>query len=185
MKKLLIIFLLFYPIISFSQRGYFEGYIITFENDTIFGKIMDGEENFFRQENFKKIRFIDSKGEFKKLSAKKIKNYSKTGKSDYKSMKINSRNYFGKVIIDGPVCLLYYTRVSDLGNHSHNIEAHYVQKKDEVKVSLVSPIAFKKRMSKFFSECEDVVERINDRSLNFFQIEEIVKIYNECVLKEI
>ncbi len=65
-------------------------------------------------------------------------------------------------------------------HHTYSNNNYYVAKKnEEIAVSLESGKKFKKTASKYFSDCPDLVAKIQSKEYKKRDIVEIVKFYNE------
>lgn len=183
MNKHILLILLVFPLISFGQKGFSEGYVITNKNDTIRGKIKDSPGGILGDSHYSKIRFIPTKGKQQKLGVHDIKEYSKAGIVKYRVI-ISITKEFAEVIIDGRVSLLTYTYKplddDDDSLNSGKISNYYLQKTSDTKVSQIREISFKKDMSLYFRDCPELKQLIDSKSLRFNDIKLIVKKYNEC-----
>ena len=187
----LIVFL--FPLLLNGQTGYSEGYIITYENDTIYGKIKD-RAGSLSSSNYLKIRFMNDEGEIEKFSAYDIRGYSKSGLINYRAIEIESK-YFAEVIEDGPLTLLandkkQYELQTNTGTNGDftnsttttNVYSHYyLQKKGSDKVTEVTKWNFKKKMSQYFMDYPELKEQIDNKSLRFNDLKLIVKKYNKNI----
>ncbi len=189
-KPVLTFLLLILFNVSFGQKNYSTGYVITLENDTIHGKIRDRFSFRFHAAH-KKIKIIDQNGEKTKFKAKDIKGYSKAGIVDYMTVQDDFGKSFARLLIDGNIKLL---TVHKSGTHSFSdsnavggissthetYSEHYYYLYDSAtsKVTEVNPFNFKKQMAEYFSDDEELARMIENKELRIQDLEIIVTQYN-------
>lgn len=88
MKSLSILILVLIPTICWSQSGYESGYIVTLQNDTIYGMVKDRDLGMFHQ-LYRKIKFKPEKGRKKRYSAYNVLAY-RVGHNEFISIWIHS-----------------------------------------------------------------------------------------------
>ena len=179
---------------SFSQKHFVEGYIITFENDTLHGKVRDR----FRfqphiQPSF--IKFIGNSGKAKKFKPKDIKGYSKNDIINYVSIKSGYFNYkFARIKLDGIIKLLaLQSETSNIQHfiHSNNFNDHspysegrlitkaYLYNSLTGETTKIKQMNYRKQLSEYFSDHERLKNLILEKQLGLSDIEVIVKEYNK------
>lgn len=197
-KSYLILIYLFIIKISYSQRGYIEGYVLK-GNDTIKGKIKD---NSFFMNKTKKILFLSADGKKQKLSSKQIKGYGKLGLLHYHSIYIGlfgGTPRFATVLESGNLILYSYTTTyhttsggyggsgfggySTMGSTSQSTN-YYIQQKNNNKTERVPFIGFKSFITKYVDDDTELKKDIEDKSLRYNDILLIVKKYNDDKLKK-
>lgn len=172
---------------SFGQKNYSEGYIITWENDTIHGKIRD---NFSSRSTFAPgiIKFIDKSGLTTKYLPTDIKGYSKAGFENYMTIQDDFGKNFARLIVAGNVKLLTIKKsgafpVSNAGvgytTSSINSISYYLYNPTTSQTTKVNPLYFKDQMAEYFSEYAELKEMIINKELRYQDIEIIVKKYNK------
>lgn len=177
--------------ISFGQKNYSEGYIITLQNDTIHGKIRD---RFGMRLEIapSKINFIDSTGTIVKYLPKDIKGYSKAGIIDYLTIQDNFGKNFGKLIVDGDVKLLTIkksgTRMASNPNATggfttiqsrYSNDVYYLYNTKTSNTTTVYQLFFKNRMADYFSDYDKLKTMILNKELRYRDLEVIVATYNK------
>ena len=181
MKRIIVLILIIIPVYSFSQKGYCDGYIIDYCNDTIYGRIKDSRQPF-SEKKFNKIRFIDSNGKRNRFSPYKISEYSKCGSYKFRSIDLDTR-YFAEVIVDGPVSLLKNVTVNYESYGNFN-SVYYLQRKGSRTLTKVRMMFFKKSMSNYFSDFIELRILIENKTLTYSDINQIVNKYNEWKLNK-
>ncbi len=182
--------------LSFGQKSYSEGYIVTLHNDTIHGKIRDGFGMFLSMAP-SKIKFIDSKGTTKKYFPKDIKKYSKAGIVDYVTIKDGFRKDFAKLIVDGDIKLLTIKKsgthmtqtmngqggfTTSHSTYSNNV--YYLFNSRNSNTKKVYQLGFKNQMANYFSDYEKLKDMILNKKLRYPDIEIIVEAYNKWKRKQ-
>lgn len=129
LKPFLLTIVIILSLETYGQLNYQNGYVITLEDDTIFGKINDGGS--FR--NSRSCLFKDNKGgKAKKYSPQDIKSYCLIGDKTYVAKQIfYKREYkyiFLDVLIGGKVNLYHDRRNKDL--------EYYLEKDDGILIGL-------------------------------------------------
>lgn len=187
MKKIRLGFtLIFLSIFSFSfgQKNYSEGYIITWENDTIHGKIRD---HFSSRSTFAPgiIKFIDNSGLTTKYLPTDIKGYSKAGFENYMTIQDDFGKNFARLIVEGNVKLLTIKKSGSFpgsngaGGYNTSSISYYLYDSTTSKTTKVNPLYFKSQMAEYFSEYSALKEMILNKELRNEDIEIIVKKYNK------
>ncbi|HEX7412420.1 MAG TPA: hypothetical protein VF411_00140 [Bacteroidia bacterium] len=188
MKPLLFIITSLLSILLYgqTQKGFADGYIVNYNNDTIKGKIKD--RAFLARCNSKKIKFINANGKKSKLSAKKIKAYSKQNGLNYRSIIqpywVFNKKVFAEVLEDGEVILLRWDY--DLkGRYGSVIHYYFLQRRgvsDSCDGETV--LALTINYPTYFKKCPEVQKLIEEKTLDYNDIQVIVRKYNECVGKK-
>jgi len=114
-----------------AQLNFKSGYIITLENDTLFGLINDGGGN----QNANKCIFkSDKKGEVTHYLPGEIKSYRFIGGSYFVTQKMQDKStyksVFSEVLIDGKIKMYHYSRNNEL--------AFYIDKGDGNLIGLLN-----------------------------------------------
>jgi hypothetical protein len=164
-----------------AQKNYSEGYIVTLNDDTIFGKIKDVASTFSMNARPIKISFIDREGKKESYKANNIKGYCKSEILKY--ITITDQNegpFFAKVIIVGPVTLL---AVDGVAAKSSNYPTIYFLRNK--KTHPVSGFDFANDVSDYFKDYEELKELISNKALRFPDLEIIVIKYNKWYLNKL
>ena len=190
---------------TFSNKWY-EGKLILNNNDTLIGvvKFESAVKNLVGLGNFKpnKILFKKSKKSKKKKKYKKNevinfiirRNDNKIVKYEYIDISKNKRELL-LVLAEGNVNLYEkdFTYMENINKTPGNFGTTqiqkngrflYLKKKNEkyaynIQYSKIFK-AFKVKGSKYFSKCKSVINKINDGSYKWYDLEKIVLEYNEC-----
>ncbi len=196
MKKIALIFFIVLSISqsAFSQKDYREGYIVTNKGDTLFGKVKDRKVRTFNSVLYDKIRFKQPKSGWfpKKYRPAEILGY---GYDDmhFRSLPFTSEGnlfrptttfaygelYFVKIVIDGRLSLIESEYIDD--ETGYITSKLYLKKKDEMTYALVPMISFRKKMAEYFSDVDEIKEKIQSREYRLRDIREIVREYNEQI----
>ena len=190
---------------TFSNKWY-EGKLILNNNDTLIGvvKFESAVKNLVGLGNFKpnKILFKKSKKSKKKKKYKKNevinfiirRNDNKIVKYEYIDISKNKRELL-LVLAEGNVNLYEkdFTYMENINKTPGNFGTTqiqkngrflYLKKKNEkyaynIQYSKIFK-SFKVKGSKYFSKCKSVINKINDGSYKWYDLEIIVLEYNEC-----
>ncbi len=197
----ILVILLGLTTMSFAQKRYTDGYIVTFNNDTIRGKIKD-KGALSNGVTYSRIRFLDSNGKKKKFSARKIKAYSKQNVINYRSI---NHKWFGEVVVDGDAVLLERTKMhrvngasgmggaggmgmGNTGGVGYNVKQtmYYLQIKGSAADEYVrlKRLLFATNYAILFKKCPEVQKLVESQSLVYNDMIVIVRKYNECVGKQ-
>jgi len=194
-KLILIVFLSYFSLTSFSQKHFVKGYVITTQNDTLFGFLKDRKNpnNFLRMSTdlYKKIKFKDENGHKYKYAPTNLNGY-KIGNYEFASVWIpdnvagtifgnfgnsynNIEKKFAKIIVKGYLSYYHYEYVDENGlNYTE-----YFKRENEYEVTFVRTGIFglnKKALSRYFSDCPELVEMINSKKIK--RPTEITNFYN-------
>ena len=163
-----------------------EGYVITNNNDTIFGMV-----ELWKDDCFIKVCLTNkmaNKGTF--YRADKIKKF-KIGKSFYESIVLKDAHYFFRRLIDGPVSLFDQYDVQkqnfasgniDFGSTKRTKKEYYLLKNDYL--VKVPHTFFKKNMAEYFKDDEKLSKEIENNELGFENLVAIISEYNEWYISK-
>ncbi len=200
MKYFFTLIILFISCEFFAQAGYDLGYIITNNGDTIKGKIKD-RKYIAAPANCDKIIFIDSTGKEKDKTPYDIKQYCKKGTMFFRSLPIGIDAKlkfaeileYGDVILFGCVSNSFVSLAGDalaksVDNRKDSKSAakitvdYYFQKKKDVNSLMkVRPKQWESTATFFFQDDEDLVKKIEDKTLKYEDIRAVVRTHNELV----
>lgn len=173
-----ILFVLFFVFFSrlHAQDDSQEGFVITHENDTLYGTIRDRNTGAF-VEIYEKIRF---KGERKKkrFSPHDIRGY-KIGNICFKSFFLDGEMTFLRVASEGHVSHYIYELQEQGEQLVQDID--YLQKGLNRPLIRVTQGLFglkKKRLASLLSDCPGLPERILNKEFKY--VFEVVALYNDC-----
>ena len=168
--------ILMYNTNCFAQKNYSDGYIISLNDDTIYGKIKNSRTFGSYNSRTRSIRFIDKNGKNEKFLASKIKGYSKSGILNFLTITdLNRGPFFAQILIKGPLTLLSYTIDNKYGGYMILILKH-INKKSTQKVEVLD---FKNGMANYISDYPELSQKIINKELRYADIEIIVREYNE------
>jgi hypothetical protein len=200
-KLVLLVWMTTCSLLAYSDKV--KGRII-FKQDTlnvtfnISPKWISGELSFERLQQ--KIKYIDVNGKKKVLlpdqareiqfefGAEKVRMISVPNTLGLGNVFASSKNIFLRIIVDGRLKLFnyYFTQRSSgfysspgmtTGGFTYSVEKFILQnEKGELKRP--SEITFRKDMAKYFSDCPDLVEKIESKDFRKNDMEFIVKYYN-------
>lgn len=187
----LIFALLMLPILSFGQKDYQNGYIITNNNDTLMGYVKDRKSPPYGK-IYKKIRFKNSNITKRKYGPHQIIGY-KQGVNQFESLWIDvshdffqeeytnipnsGKKYFLKVIVKG--YLTYYQWEFKEQESDYIWEKSLYKRKDGDSLVRVTQGILglkKKSLVVYFQDCPELVYKIENGELN--DPVEIAKFYN-------
>jgi len=176
--KLLLLLCGFY-IISTStllgQDGYEQGYIVTNQNDTLYGLTKDRKIGSFGG-IYESVRF-KGKGLRKRFSPRKIKSYEK-GDVIFRSMFLNGEKTFLKVVSEGYVSH-YIFELQEQGEQLV-LDVDYLQKGKNTTLVRATQGIFglkQKKLIQFFSDCPQLVDKIKNKEFKY--VSELVSFYNQ------
>lgn len=165
MKRCSIVVLLFFTLQGYAQTDY----VITTQQDTIHGKI----EILLPADTHEEIS-IQTDGENRKLKAFQFIEFTKDS-TLYRAVKLTNLYRIMKVEKDGYLSLLTFRPD---GNYTFG--AKYLQKKTGEGIE-VPTLLFKKVMMDFLRDCNEVAEKIDDKTYKKNDLDEIVSAYNKCI----
>jgi len=164
----------------YGQKDYQSGYVITNNNDTLFGMVKDRKSAPFGK-IYKKIRFRDKSIFTKKMGPDQIKGYI-IGNNQFESLWIDVSgrffrvNYlsvagsgekqFLKVIVKG--YLTYYELEFVDQESGYFDEIPFYKRQNEPSLVRVTQGIFglkKKRLSEYFHDCPDLVLKIQNEEM--------------------
>jgi hypothetical protein len=150
---------------SFAQK---KEYALSVKGDTLVGKI-----KFYSFDNLDRL-MINSDGKKSNYTALQVKGFVKDGTA-YESVKFENSIRFMKVIMSG------YTSLYAFSSTNQNTwDSRYLFRKDGTGVELPN-LSFKKIIGKFFNDCPEVRDQIDNGQLTKKDIEKIVDQYNNCI----
>jgi hypothetical protein len=159
--------------------------------------VVAGKINYFKLQE--KVKFSDSFGEVKVLRPEKVKELRFTfndekirmislNKSDYVpgSPISSSENIFLKLEVKGNLSLFYYEgtelRNTQIGSYYSFIDNYILKKEDgsllSSNLSTRTTNQFRKIMMEYFSDCPELVTKIEKKEFERQHIREIVGFYN-------
>ena len=174
-------FFLYFPFIGLStmaisaQNNYQEGYVVTNQNDTLYGSVSDRRDGPFGGIH-EKIR-LKGKGLRKRFSPKRIKAY-KIGNTTFRSMYLFGEMNFLKVVSEGYVNH-YVFELQEQGEQLI-LDIDYFQKGELGPLIRVTQGVFglkKKRLTAFFNDCPPLVQKIRNKEFKYAF--EVADFYND------
>lgn len=170
-----------------TMRDYSYGYIITLENDTIYGRIKDRFPNRGPLA-YDKVVLKDKNGDKTKYYPIDIKGYCKGDEEYYLTVQEGNRKCFAKLIVDGEVKLLKIHKTTTLaypagggnvGFISDSYMIYYLYKTATGETTKVIQRDFYSVMSEYFNDCEPVSQMILNKELCYKDLKIIVDQYNK------
>jgi hypothetical protein len=182
MKPILYIIFLLIAVSSLGQeRKSEEGFIVTNNMDTIYGKIKKKPNTIVGE--FIKIIFIDKNNLQSKYSAYDLISFKK-GTITYESVLIGEYKSFAELRIDGYLKLYYRSESGSRGKPGKVIRP-YLRKTNSDKFKIVLNINFEKQMTEYFSDYKDLSDAIDKRTLKIKDLELIVNTYNTWIKRKL
>jgi len=198
MKYFFTLTILFISCDFIAQAGYDLGYIITNKGDTVKGKIKDRKYTA-TPANSDKISFIDSSGHENDKTPYDIKQYCKKGTLFFRSLPIGIDAKlkfaeileYGDVILFGCVSNSFITLAGDALAKSVDtkkesksaakitVEYFFQKRKDVNSLMKVRPKQWEGTATFFFQNDEDLVKKIEDKTLKYEDIKAVVKMHND------
>lgn len=191
-QNIIIALLLLCVTLAKAQELKEKSYIITNDNDSIYGQIKITN----RKGNLKVIKFRELGTEkYIGYRADKLKGFVK-GTRNFESKKIDGTPYFLCLVLDGYVKLYSLQSISPNMGYGNNIDAVtssansstivqniFYLERDE-KLTRISKLGFTQGMANYVSDCSELSEKIENKTYKFRDIEEIVLMYNEWLLSK-
>ncbi|NQZ74830.1 MAG: hypothetical protein HRT61_01785 [Ekhidna sp.] len=146
----------------FSQ----EDYLVTFEGDTLTGKINFRRENVF---DLASIKTSNGRKEFRSYQTRS----AKKGEKIYLPLVYQNRNVFGEVISNDIIGRFYV--MAEGGNQFRD---EILVKRDKSTMSFTS-LGLRKRLAAFLSDCPFVVKKLEKKEIQASDIETVISIYKE------
>ena len=185
---------------TFAQDGFDAGYIITNSGDTVRGKIKD-RKYIAAPANSDKISFIDSSGKEKTKTPNDIKQYCKKGTQFFRALPIgvDAKLKFAEILEYGDVILFGYvsnsfvsttgdalSKVVDNKKDSKSaakvtVEYYFQKRRDVNSLMKVRPKEFERTATFYFQDDEDLVKKIEDKTIKVADIRLLVKTHNDRV----
>lgn len=174
----------------YGQKEYETGYVVTLQNDTLYGLIKDSKPAPFAR-IYKKIRFREERSLFtKRFVPDRIKGY-KSGTRVYESIGIitesrlfntryiittSSKKTFLKVIQSGRLSYYHWEYLdSESGTFDYIPLFHLEERHEMVRVTQGILGIKKGALAEYFSECPDLVRKIANKEIR--TPEEIIVYY--------
>ncbi|NJK95399.1 MAG: hypothetical protein HC905_11240 [Bacteroidales bacterium] len=184
-NTLICILLLFTATSLFAQNNFTEGYVITWQNDTIHGKIR--ERSPFMADDLVELK--NMRGTVIKFTSRDIKGYSKSGIVHYIIIDNGWKQEFARIINDGEIKLLLIRRKStttsstDMSGLIHSgdsyiKEEYYLFNVVNKQLTRVWESNFKTKMADYFSDYAELRNLILNKELRYNDLEIVVAKYN-------
>lgn len=191
-----IIFILTISQTLFSQDGWYPGYVILNNGDTLQGKVMDRSRDAERI--FKKIRFRSEEGGRHRYSPHDIQGY-RVGETDFESLWYEETsaffvfNYYHRYGVGEKVFMrvlrrgklsCYYLEYVDFDSGSLEGVALFLRQGDDYFERATQGIfgLRKKRLSAYFADCSPLVQKIQNGEIR--RPLEVVDYYNRLMTGE-
>ncbi len=176
--------------VSFAQKNFSEGYVITAAGDTTYGKINNKRSG---NDKHNQITFVDKEGNVKTFSAKELRGYSRGDVFNYRTIRdIGAEDFFARVLIEGPVTLLGIDEKESFLNHYYGTNSrnslyrsydsnsrYFLCHINKEGTEELRSISFKSKMAEYFSDYEELKLLIENKELQKEDIEIIVSKYNK------
>jgi hypothetical protein len=197
MKKIYlpIIFIFISTVNLLSQDNYSKGYVVTFNQDTINGKI----KNCSNGEMYIQIHFEDALGNQSVLNTNTILSYKIDNDYYYRKMHPYTYDYycFFKLKFDGKIKLYEFRKrpediktanvsynnyndksITDYFPNFNNQNTIIILEKDDL-IKTVDGLRFKRQIKKFIKDDQEILENLLDKTYEESEIYSLVKKYNE------
>jgi hypothetical protein len=158
--------------ISFAQKDYYQGYIVTNNADTLLGMVKDRKSSPLKI--YKKIYYQNEKGRKKKYGPNEILAY-KSGNSVFHSVWYDDLQFL-RVMESGRVT--YYIDES-IDEDRNLFESKILKRENENKFTTFIGIGFRKKTMKYFADCPLLVEHLDARDFRYNSLGEAVRFYNQ------
>jgi hypothetical protein len=176
------------------------GYIITNDGDTTIGKIKVQT----RSKNQIKVKFVFENGRKKTFRPKNLIGYGYQTRvscgnprdpnyyryrhflrktADDKPMPFSSKTVFMEVKESGRAILYSYYLQNNENVENKYIHYYYLQFQDGTRERKITQDDFDWAVPAFLEDCKEMTNLVNTR-MGFANLEELVKIYNECQIQE-
>ena len=172
---------------------------IFLSNDTINVTFRIPTNGFSGKINYAKlqrnVKYIDSSGKQVKLNpdiateirfrfkGKSIRMISVPRKGWNSGISLTNDNIFLRIVIDGNVKMfIYYYNVPIPVNSNGSAigtEGDYLLRKGDELLKCIENIKFESIVKEYFSDCSDLVAKINEREMNRDYLEWIINFYNK------
>lgn len=167
-----------------AQFNFTEGYVITWHNDTIHGKIR--EISIIFKGVFVELK--DKQSTIINFTPKDIKKYSKSGIIDYMLIEIGWNKEFARVIKDGEIKLLLIktprtnTQAEEFDpkhfGNDYYYDQYYLYNTANSRLTTVYKGEFRNDMADYFGDDPELSEMILNEELSYPELEIIVEKYN-------
>ncbi len=178
---LLFLCVLSYIAVNAQKSDFLDGYIVTFSNDTLIGKVNDRKLGR-RDELTNKIHVKLDNGRVKKIKKRNIAVY-KRGNEIFIRKRIqeqlplfkikNDAEYFLVQLVSGPVALYKYY-FNDFDNHTIDY-VFLIKSKNSYTYKRLPLLGFKKILKPYFNESPGMIEMINEKRFRYADIPELVQ----------
>ena len=160
---------------SFAQKDFYQGYVVTNRNDTIHGMVKDRKTSNLKFYN--KIQLKTDNGRKKKYGANEIIAYKSVAFGEYHSVWYDQMKFLRVV---EPGLVTYYVDES-LDEDNNLFETKLLKRYNERTCTTVIGIGFRKKMKKYFADCPDLVNKLQNKEFRFNSLGAAVNYYNnEC-----
>jgi hypothetical protein len=164
----------------YGQKNFEKGYIISLENDTLYGNIKDKKHGPFPK-IYKKIRFKEEGSRFKrKYSPNQINGY-KAGEKIYESIGLkrethlirtryiidpSSQKSFLRVLLKGNLSYYHCESIDNESNTLDYIPLFYKKGSPEMVRATQGILGLKKKiLADYFSDCPELVQKIEEKEI--------------------
>jgi hypothetical protein len=147
-------------------------YVITVQNDTIYGKVSISSSEIYGQQVT-----VKSGKEKTRLLAHKVKQFI-TKKGEFHTLKIREQYQFALLIKGG--YLSHYKFSGNLAPPALSFETAILAKTTD-ELQEIPNFNFKKRIAEFLSDCPNVVEGFQQGNYAKKDLDRIIDAYNQCI----
>ena len=159
--------------VSYAQKDFYPGYIVTNSADTLLGMVKDRKSSPLKIYN--KIQYQNEKGKKKKKYAPNEILAYKSGNSVFHSVWYDDLQFL-RVMESGRVT--YYIDES-IDEDRNLFESKILKRENENKFSTFIGIGFRKKTMKYFADCPQLVKRLDVRDFRYNSLGEAVRFYNQ------
>jgi len=166
----IVLFIMFITQVSFAQKDM----VITTKMDTLMGKVMINSGDKYSNDAVT-IKLDKSR---KKMKAYEVSSILYKGQTVLKTIKLDGRYQFVKLIKEGSFLTLYAYKNTE--NTSNDYGLQVLIKADGGQHKLGN-IGFKKRLASFLTECPDISKKIEEGFYSKKDFNKLIDEYNACV----
>ena len=165
--------------IDHAQADDYTSYVVTAEQDTLYGEVKYGKRMFGGLLN--KIRFQDESSGWTAYKANEISGFGMNGQN-YRSMKVDGYMYFMREVFVGNTALHYrehnYVDRSRLGSDISRLQGSHgrmiqVYVTHSGKTERIYKASFKSQMAKIFKNKKEVLQAIDENDWKLPDIEHV------------
>lgn len=164
---------LFTATLTYSQKGYLEGYAVTNEGDTVKGMVKHKTGDEIKD----KITVKKSEEEKVTLKAAEITGFV-VGDEEFRTIVLDKDKVFMKRLAAGPVFLYEYQYINENSGSYTPVFEVYITKEAEKSLVMVKPGSFKKTVATYISDYPELAVDVDKGKYKIDDIEQVILKYN-------